>query len=87
MSFTTCLFFCQMIFTPIVFGILYCGWKGIVPQWAGLAQSVVDLAEDFVTVDRYSSASEQAGILLLISFLLALVVSLPLSLIFGARGS
>jgi len=76
-----------MIFTPIVFGILYCGWHGIVPQWAGLAQSVADLAADFVTLDRYGDATQQTGILLLLSFLLALVVTLPLSLLFSSRGT
>lgn len=85
MSFGTCLLFCQMIMTPIVFAVLYCGWHNIVPQWAGLTQSVVDLGSDFLTLDRYADASQQTGILFLYSFVLALIVSLPLSLIFSSR--
>lgn len=87
MSFATCIVFCQMLFTPIVFAVLYCGWKNIVPQWYGLAHSVAEFARDFYEITPYQDSSDQLLGLLLFSFVIALAASLPLSLMFGSRGT
>jgi len=85
MSFASCLFFCQLILTPVVFGILYLGWQGLVPQLAPLAKSAMELIDTLVSVESVTGMAGQMGMLLVVSFCYAMVISLPLSLLFASR--
>ncbi|MEM1059503.1 MAG: hypothetical protein AAGK14_09670 [Verrucomicrobiota bacterium] len=86
MSFGTCLFFCQLILTPVTFGVLFLGWQGLVPELAPFVKDSFETAESMFNLSPIRGPGAEAALLLAVSFVYSLVVSLPLSFLFSSRG-